>query len=77
MLRWHRLAFSIKGDSINFIYECNNTITKPLKRSSEKLITDGITLIGFELTEEKYFNVKNPKSSDIYTSIFFRVIFNF
>ncbi len=51
------MSFSVKGDSVTLIHECNETITKALERETSRLNTNGITLIGFELTNEEYYNV--------------------
>ena len=42
---------------MTLIHECNETITKALERETSRLNTNGITLIGFELTNEEYYNV--------------------
>nr|CAH7728115.1 unnamed protein product [Callosobruchus chinensis] len=54
---WHRLGFSIKGDSITLLQDCNNTVTKSLLRGKRsKLSIDGIISIGYELAAESYYN---------------------
>ncbi|VEN60000.1 unnamed protein product [Callosobruchus maculatus] len=55
--QWHRLGFSIKGDSITLLQDCNNTVTKSLLRGKRsKLSIDGIISIGYELAAESYYN---------------------
>lgn len=60
--RWHRIALSIKGDSVTMIHNCETQSTKPLVRSTTStLATSGIITIAHELAEENHFKV----SSDI------------
>lgn len=56
--RWQRLAFSIKGDSVTLIANCEQTIAKPLARKSVSTISnDGIIAIGHIFGTEASFNV--------------------
>lgn len=56
-LRWHRIAFSFKGDSVTLIFDCTRQITKQLQRSKKpKIATDGLIFMGVQLDEEdEYF----------------------
>lgn len=56
-LKWHRIAFSFKGDSVTLIYDCTRQITKKLTRSAKpKISTDGLIFMGVQLDEEdEYF----------------------
>lgn len=56
-LKWHRIAFSFKGDSVTLIFDCNKQITKKLQRSvNPKIATDGLIFMGVQLDEEdEYF----------------------
>ncbi|KAG5880671.1 hypothetical protein JTB14_037568 [Gonioctena quinquepunctata] len=55
---WHRMAFSVKGDSITLMHDCNQTITKSLLRdSTSRLSNNGLINIGYQLAEEEgYYN---------------------
>lgn len=54
--KWHRLAFSVKGDSVTLIVDCNEHYTTTLQReANSKLATDGLILIGVQLMEEASF----------------------
>lgn len=61
--RWHRLGFSVKGDSVTLIADCTTQITKKLERKiTSKLSTDGLILTGVQLMEdESYFTVNIQK----------------
>lgn len=56
--RWHHLAFSIKGDSVTLIPDCNETITKELaRRSVSSISNDGVIAVGHSFGSEESFNV--------------------
>lgn len=59
-MKWHRVAISVKGDSITLIFDCNQQITKRLTRSpTSHISTDGLLFMGIQLDEEEeYFTVK-------------------
>lgn len=58
LFRWHRLAFSIKGDAVTLIVDCKDQITKQLRReSSSQINTAGIILIGYQLLDEEFYTV--------------------
>lgn len=58
-LQWHRIAISVKGDSITLIFDCSQQITKKLQRSANpRIATDGLIFMGVQLDEEEdYFMV--------------------
>jgi collagen type V/XI/XXIV/XXVII, alpha len=58
-LQWHRIAISVKGDSITLIFDCTMQITKKITRSaSSRISTDGLLFMGIQLDEEEeYFTV--------------------
>lgn len=60
-LNWHRIAISVKGDSITLIFDCDKQITKKITRSRfSRIQTDGLLFMGVQLDEdEEYFTVKN------------------
>lgn len=55
--RWHRLAFSVKGNSVTLLADCGTPLTKKLDRSVNATVsTDGLILTGIQLIEgEKHF----------------------
>lgn len=57
--RWHRLAFSVKGDSVTLILDCHEKVTRELQREATSLLSiAGIITIGSELASESYYNVR-------------------
>lgn len=58
-LKWHRIAISVKGDSVTLIFDCTKQITKQLqRRPGSKIEVDGLILTGVQLDEtEEYFTV--------------------
>lgn len=58
-MQWHRIAISVKGDSITLIFDCTKQITKRLTRSpSSHISTGGLIFMGVQLDEEEeYFTV--------------------
>lgn len=51
--RWHRLALSIKGDSMTLIVDCAEQITMKLRRTSGiRLPTDGLIFTGIQMLQE-------------------------
>lgn len=54
--RWHRLAFSVKGDSVSLLLDCYETVTKQLTRES-KMSNEGLVTLGHNLVDEEYFTV--------------------
>lgn len=64
--RWHRIAFSIKGNSITLILDCSKIITKSLLReSTSQLSTDGIISIGYQILNSGYYQVSNNNGNKI------------
>lgn len=54
--RWHRLGVSVKGDSVTLIMDCNQQITRRLRREPGSVIaTDGLVLTGVQLNEDDGF----------------------
>ena len=54
--KWHRLALSVKGDSITLLTDCTVQQTRSLPRDTESLIeTNGITLVGTTLLNNIHF----------------------
>lgn len=51
--RWHKLLFSIKGNSVTMILDCDKQITKELKRNTT-ISNSGIVMIGQQLDETFY-----------------------
>lgn len=53
---WHRLGFSVKGNSVTLIVDCERQITRALnRRPGVQLSTDGLILTGMQLSEEAGF----------------------
>ncbi|GIX73236.1 collagen alpha-1(XI) chain [Caerostris extrusa] len=54
--KWHRLALSIKGNSVTLLSECGRQLTESLSRSEEAYIdTTGILLLGSQLVDGVYY----------------------
>lgn len=51
--RWHKLLFSIKGNSVTMILDCDVQVTKELKRNTT-ISNSGILMIGQQLDETFY-----------------------
>lgn len=51
--RWHKLLFSIKGNSVTMILDCDTQFTQELKRNST-ISKTGIMIIGQQLDETFY-----------------------
>lgn len=50
------MAFSIKGDSVTLIKDCNETTTKMLPRDRDSILSsEGVITIGFDLLDENGF----------------------
>lgn len=70
---WHRLAFSLKGDSVTLILDCNTTITRKLNRPLGSTIdSSGLTTIGCDLDNYGYFHVRKININTLY-----KILFNF
>lgn len=55
---WHRLGFSIKGDAVTLILDCNYQLTKELKRNlSAPISTSGIIIVGEKLYDKNLYFV--------------------
>lgn len=56
--KWHRLGFSIKGNTIVLFADCTQQITRELKRNNQIPISnDGILIIGQQLMDANLFLV--------------------
>lgn len=56
--RWHRLALSVRGDTMTLIVDCDRQITRPLKRrGGVPIAVDGLILTGIQLQEADGFYV--------------------
>lgn len=51
--RWHKLSFSIKGNSVTMILDCSQQITQELKRNTT-ISNSGIVMVGQQLDETSY-----------------------
>lgn len=51
--RWHKLLFSIKGNSVTMILDCDKQVTLELKRNTT-ISKSGIMIIGQQLDETFY-----------------------
>lgn len=58
MSRWHRLGFSVKGDSVTLVLDCKKHINYALNRGAARVSTSGIILIGQQLLDEGFFTVR-------------------
>ena len=70
--KWHRVAFSVKGDSVTMLLDCKENQTLPLKRSNPSNIDlTGIIIVGRQLMEDAVFKgdiqdliiVDNPEAA--------------
>lgn len=52
-LRWHQVLFSIKGNSVTMILDCDTQDTQELKRNMT-ISNSGIVIIGQQLDETFY-----------------------
>uniref|UniRef100_A0A670YUV9 Thrombospondin-like N-terminal domain-containing protein n=1 Tax=Pseudonaja textilis TaxID=8673 RepID=A0A670YUV9_PSETE len=56
--KWHRIALSVKGESVSLNIDCEDAITLPLKRSKQPVVSiDGVTLLGARRPDEDIFEV--------------------
>lgn len=52
------MAFSVKGDSVTLIKDCQDSITRKLDReSTSKISNEGLITVGKELIQEGFYNV--------------------
>ncbi|XP_014787574.1 collagen alpha-1(XI) chain [Octopus bimaculoides] len=52
---WHRIGFSVKGDAVTFIFDCEQDKTFHLPRKSN-LDHHGLVVIGNQLLESEYYS---------------------
>ncbi|KAG8172173.1 hypothetical protein JTE90_022562, partial [Oedothorax gibbosus] len=58
--KWHRIALSIKGDSVTLISECGRQMTESLGRSEDAHVDlTGIIVVGSQLVDSVYFEVQH------------------
>ncbi|KFM74322.1 Collagen alpha-1(XI) chain, partial [Stegodyphus mimosarum] len=54
--KWHRIALSIKGNSVTLLNECGQQLTESLNRTESSFIdTTGIMLLGQQLVDGVYY----------------------
>ena len=57
------MAFSVKGNSVTMLLDCETQETLPLERNESSLISNaGIMLVGQDLLDEKHFQVGRKDS---------------
>ncbi|KAL7988100.1 hypothetical protein Chor_007019 [Crotalus horridus] len=56
--KWHRIALSVKGESVSLSIDCEDAIMLPLKRNKQPVVSiDGVTLLGARRPDEDIFEV--------------------
>lgn len=77
--RWHSIAFSIKGDSVSLILDCDTIVTKSLARGSSSTLNNrGLITIGHKLMVDEHYKVELQifgRESGIKLTNWFRVMF--
>jgi hypothetical protein len=67
-LRWHKLLFSIKGNSVTMIVDCNEQETQELNRNTP-ISESGFVMIGQQLDETFYVVILHLPETSVITSV--------
>ena len=67
------MGFSIKGNAVTLIKDCELQITKPLNRQGLRLSSAGIILIGQQLLDESFYSV--IESLYLFNEYFTEIVF--
>ncbi len=60
--RWHRLAYSVEGQTVTLYLDCEKIDTLDLPRGYDpEVSTDGVTVFGTRLLDEEVFEVGKPE----------------
>lgn len=58
---WHRLALSIKGDSVTLLVDCQVRDTQPLRRKPGSTFNlAGVLVVGAQISPDQYYDVSIP-----------------
>lgn len=61
--RWHRVALSVKGDSVTLLVDCEIKETLPLDRKPGSTFNlAGAIVVGVQVTPDQYYEVSANKS---------------